>query len=77
MTSVLRFLNAPSTASETHLAIDFYILSFIVFSMLGFREFRSVGATLDRFEILESYPYYLWQRKCLVGWFLHENQAGT
>ena len=45
MTSVVSFLNAPSTASEMHLAIDFSILNIIVFSVLGFKVFRSAGAT--------------------------------
>ena len=46
MTSVVSFLNAPSTASETHLAIDFSILNVILFSVHDFREFRSAGATV-------------------------------
>ena len=45
MTRVVSFLKAPSTVSKMHLAIDFSILNVIVFSMLGFKEFRSAGAT--------------------------------
>ena len=92
MTSVLSFLNAPSTASETHLAIDFKYSMLLFSQCLVSENLRVLEQLLGPFWDLGILPllplaeemYFFF---CFFwgvffvggggGLILHENQAGT